>query len=243
MLPFGEGDEGGPAVVGHRGAPLVAAENTPVAFAAAAAAGAGWVELDARRSRDGTVVVHHDACTADGTPVVDQDAGRLRARGVWTLAAVLDRLPPGLGVDVEVKNFPGEPDHDDEHRLAALVADVLRAAAGGRPRLTSSFNPLTVAALAAGMPGVPAGLVHGPGLRLDAAAEIGREFGATVVCPHVDAPALDALTVAAVRAAGMAVMVWPVDDPVRAVELAAVGVDALCTNDPAELVQALRRRR
>jgi glycerophosphoryl diester phosphodiesterase len=38
-------------------------------------------------------------------------------------------------------------------------------------------------------------------------------------------------------------MVWPVDDPVRAVELAAVGVDALCTNDPAELVQALRRRR
>lgn len=229
-----------PVVMGHRGAPSCAPENTPASFAAAAVAGAEWVELDLRRGRDGTLVVHHDPRTWDGVPLVELDVTALAERGVWALDEILERLPPGLGVNVEVKNLPGVPDYDEEQQIVGLLTDLLRTVIGQRPLMTSSFNPLTVQALAASLVGVPTGLLHGPGLRVDAASEFALQFGASVLCPHLDAQPLDAETVSAVRDSGLAVMVWVVDDPAEAVRLAVAGVDALCTNDPGGLVAALR---
>lgn len=226
--------------MGHRGAPSYALENTPDSFAAAAAAGAEWVELDVRRCRDATLIVHHAPRTRDGALLVELDGRALAERGVWALDEVFARLPAGLGVDVEVKNLPGEPDYDDAQRIVGLLTDFLVPVVGQRPLMTSSFNPLTVQALAANLVDVPTGLLHGPGLRVDAASELALQFGAGVLCPHLDAQPLDAETVFAVRDAGMAVMVWVVDDPAEAVRLADAGVDALCTNEPARLVAALR---
>jgi glycerophosphoryl diester phosphodiesterase len=228
-----------PVVMGHRGSPLRHPENTPASFAAAAAEGATWVELDARLAADGVVVVHHDPVLADGRPICGLPSSGLAAVGVADLASVLDGLPAGLGVDVECKNLPGDPDFDEDERLAAAVADLLAARAGQRPTMTSSFNPMTVQALAAAVPDVPAGLLHVPTLALDAAAELAAEVGARLLCPHVDAD-LDEASVGAAHEAGFGVLVWTVDDPARARALAGAGVDALCTNDPAGLVAALR---
>jgi glycerophosphoryl diester phosphodiesterase len=241
--PVSDGHVAGPAVVGHRGAPRVARENTPAAFAAAVAAGAGWVELDVRRSADDVLVVHHDPATAEGVVLVTRPAATLTELGVATLEHVLLTLPPGIGVDLEVKNLPGQPDYDDDNGVAGLLAallDRLPAASGrGRPLLTSSFNPLTVQALAETLPEVPTGLLHAATLDVAAAAELAAEFGAGVLCSHEDADGLDAATLAEVHAAGYAVLVWTVDDPQRARGLAAAGVDAICTNDPAGTIAAL----
>lgn len=234
MEPFG--DLPRPVVMGHRGAPGEAPENTPAGFAAAAAAGAAWVELDTRRSADGVVVVHHDAWITDGRAVREVAAADLQAMGVWTFADVLARLPHGLGVDVELKNLPGEPDYDADDDLAGLVAALLRDC--GRPVMTSSFNPATVQACREQLPHVPAGLLTTAGLRGTAGVAIAREVGAQVYCPHVDTPELNAAAVGAAHAAGMAVLVWTVDELARAAELAEAGVDALCTNDPRALVRA-----
>jgi glycerophosphoryl diester phosphodiesterase len=239
MQPF-EGE--GPAVVGHRGAPRVAPENTPAAFAAAAEAGAAWVELDARRAADGTVVVHHDPVTADGLAIVSRSAAELAQLGVWELGAILDGLPPGLGVDVECKNFPGHPDYDEDDALAHQVAALLAARAGVRPFMTSSFNPVTVAVLAQVLPAVPAGQLYVEGLATEAAIGIAAQQGARVLCAPVSARDLDATAIAAAHEAGLAVMVWTVDDPDRATVLAEDGADALCTNDPAGMVARLARR-
>lgn len=228
-------------VMGHRGAPSSAPENTPDSFTAAAAAGAEWVELDVRRCRDDTLIVHHAPHTREGVPLLKLDTSALAERGIWTLDQVFAELPPGLGVDVEVKNLPGEPDHDDAQRVVGLLTDFLAPLIGRRPLMTSSFNPLTVQALAASLAGVPAGLLHGPGLRVDAASKLALQFGADVLCSHLDAQPLDE-TVCAVHHAGLAVMVWVVDNPIDAVRLADAGVDALCTNDPEQLVAALRDR-
>lgn len=228
-----------PVVVGHRGAPWRARENTPAAFAAAAAEGARWVELDARRAADGAVVVHHEPVTADGVPIVERDATALAALGVARLDGVLDGLPPGLGVDVECKNLPGEPDYDDGDALAGLVAAVLAPRVGSRPLCATSFNPSTILACRALLPNVPAGLLAVGALALDGAAEVAAEIGATLVCPHLDVVGLDAEGVAGVHARGLEVLVWTVDDVGRARDLAAAGVDALCTNDPATLAAAL----
>jgi glycerophosphoryl diester phosphodiesterase len=227
--------------MGHRGSPLRAPENTPESFALAAAEGATWVELDARLSADGQVVVHHDAHTPDGVAVVDRSVEDLKVAGVHLLSDVLDLLPPGLGVDVECKNLPGEPDYDEhDERLARAVTDVLHPRAGSRPLMTSSFNPLTVEALAVSLPELVAGLLYVGTIAMEDVLEIARDLGARAVCPHVDLP-LGADDVAAAHAAGCAVLVWTVDLPERARELAAAGVDALCTNDPAGLAVALER--
>lgn len=50
-----------PFVIGHRGAPVAAVENTMASFAAALDAGADGVECDIRMSADGVPVVFHDA--------------------------------------------------------------------------------------------------------------------------------------------------------------------------------------
>ena len=231
-----------PVVVGHRGAPLRARENTPEAFALAAAEGATWVELDARRSSDGVVVVHHDPHTPDGVALVDRDAAELHTHGVHTLADVLAGLPAGLGVDVELKNLPGEPDFDGDDGLVELVADVLGPHLETRPLCTSSFNPATVAALAARLPDVPAGLLFLPTMSLSAAADYALGAGARLLCPHETCAGLDPEGVADVRARGLAILVWTVDGLERAAALADSGVDALCTNDPAGVVARLGRR-
>lgn len=238
MVPF----DAPPAIVGHRGAPVAAPENTPVSFQAAAAGGARWVELDVRRSADGVLVVRHDAHTPDGVAVIARTADQLAARGVWALGAVLAALPVGLGVDVEVKNVPGEPDFDEDDRSAHLLGHMLDQRIGERPWMTSSFNPLTVAALARSCPEVPAGLLHLAGLETAATASVALEHGARVLCPEVTTPAIEAARVAELHEAGLAVLVWTVDDLEVAADLAAAGVDAICTNDPARLVEALRPR-
>jgi glycerophosphoryl diester phosphodiesterase len=237
--PF-SAETGVPVVVGHRGVRgQTVRENTPPAFAAAAAAGATWVELDARRSADGVPVVHHDGWTPAGVAVVERTAAQLATDGIFTLADVLASLPAGLGVDLEVKNLPGEPDYDPDDGVVAPVVEVLRPQVGTRPLLVSSFNPLTVATLVSQVPEVPAGLVHFDSLSVPAAAEIAAEQGAVVVCSRLGAPNLDADGIAAVHDAGLQILVWTVNDLRRAAQLAEGGADALCTDDPGALVTML----
>jgi len=234
-----------PAVMGHRGAPRTARENTPASFAAAAAAGATWVELDVRRAV-GDLVVCHDPVDPLGATLIEQTAQALRDHQIATLDEVLATLPGGLGVDIELKNLPGEPDYDETDALAALVAPAVRAAAAQRPVMVSSFNPSTMAAAGAllgGVRGVGLGLLHGPTQRAPSALALVRELGASVLCAHLDAPGLDAALIDAAHAHGVAVLVWTVDDPSRARAFAAAGVDAICTNDPAGVVAALREVR
>jgi len=233
-----------PVVVGHRGAPRRAAENSVAAFRAAAEDGATWVELDARRTADDRLAVIHDPADTRGRAVIEQTAAELAAQGIALLDEVLDALPGGLGVDIELKNLPGEPDFDEEQRLAALVADVLRPLRGTRPLVVSSFNPLARQAVRDALPDVHVAQLIPPGMSLTEGIELSAQFGvADGVFPHASAPDLDAVTVSAARERGLSVMVWTVDDPVDALLLVRAGVDAICTNDAAAIVAALRDER
>lgn len=50
----------GPLIIGHRGAPYQAVENTEAAFQAALETGAGIIETDVRLTADGHLVIAHD---------------------------------------------------------------------------------------------------------------------------------------------------------------------------------------
>jgi glycerophosphoryl diester phosphodiesterase len=213
-------------VIAHRGASARFAENTIEAFAAARSLGADWVELDVRRTADGGLAVHHDAHLPDGRAVVDIDAADLPA-DVLDLTSALDACEP-LGVNVEIKNLPGDPDFDPACGIVARVAPVVAARA--QPILVSSFHAETLDVLRDLEPSVATAFLtfalHDPEGTVDAVAAAGH------VALHPFDATVDAPMVAMCHDRGLAVNVWTVDDPGRVAELAALGVDGIVTNVP-----------
>jgi glycerophosphoryl diester phosphodiesterase len=214
-------------VIAHRGASATFPENTLEAFRGAAEQGADWVELDARRTADRALVVHHDALLPDGRAVVELAASDLPA-SVPSLAEALDACA-GMGVNIEIKNNQPDPDFDvDEHVAEATVA--LLAERGGRDEvLISSFNPATVVRVRQRDPRLATALlVIEPEPQV---VDLVSAAGHQALHPYdwfVDEDLVDRC-----HAAGVRVNVWTVDDADRMVELLALGVDGLCTNVPA----------
>ena len=109
-------------VIAHRGSPSSsgAPENTLGAFRAAIDAGADWLEFDVRATRDGQLVVLHDATvdrTTDGSGAIAgltlEQARALDAGNGERIPTVDEvvRLARAAGVPIlpEIKDGPGQP--------------------------------------------------------------------------------------------------------------------------------------
>ena len=233
----------------HRGASSSTPENTIPAFEEAARAGADVIELDVRLTRDGVPVVLHDpdvSATTDGRGPVHEmtlaEVKRLNAAPgeppieVPTLEealAAIDRA--GLGVDIEVKNIPGEPAFDSpvESVLGAALEALDRTAFGG-PILVSSFNWITIEACRRRAPDLATGFLTVAAIDPRAALDYVRQDGHDFVLPHAMA-LLDAGEglVEEAHAEGIRVGTWTVDDEDTLSRLYAWDVDAVASNDPA----------
>jgi glycerophosphoryl diester phosphodiesterase len=244
-------------VVAHRGASSTNPENTLPAFEEAARAGADVVELDVRLTRDGVPVVLHDpdvSATTDGTGPVHEltlaevkrlDAGSGHPRlEVPTLDEALEAIDRGgVGVDLEVKNIPGEPafDSPDEATLEAALRALDRIGFGG-PVLVSSFNWITIEACHRAAPDLATGFLTVAAVDPRAALDYARQQGHAFLLPH--AVALVGAEEAFVREAhaeGIRVGTWTVDDEATLERLFGWNVDAVASNDPA-LAVAVRDR-
>jgi glycerophosphoryl diester phosphodiesterase len=189
--------------------------------------GADGVELDARRTADGAVVVHHDAQLPDGRVIVELAAAALPSH-IPSLVEALDACGD-LVVNVEIKNWPDDPDYDAGDRVAEQVVELV-AETGRRERiLVSSFNLPTVDRVRALDPQLATAFLH---IRIDGptALELAVEHGHGALHPWD--PFVDADLVARAHERGVQVNTWTVDDPVRMVELAVMGVDGIVTNVP-----------
>lgn len=238
----------------HRGARLVAPENTLPAFAAALAAGADGVEFDVQLSRDGHPVVIHDETvdrTTDGSGMVrdltlaqlqelDAAAGMAGIDGarIPQLGEVLQLLAgTGLGVNVELKNsvvdYPGL-----EQTVLAAVAD----AGMTGPVVYSSFSRASVAQLATLTRSGPAEATVGllwerPLLR---PLRLARDLGARAVHPPARLVP-GAGWVNRAHGLGLAVRPWVVNGEAAVRRARRLGVDAFFTDDPTEAL-ALRNQ-
>ena len=216
-------------VIAHRGASAAAPENTIEAFLLARELGADWVELDARRTADGAVVVHHDDALADGRVIVELDLAELPTH-VCTLAAALDACE-GMSVNVEIKNWPADRDFDEAELVAAeVVAEVRRRDAHDRI-LVSCFHRPTLDRVRELDPELPTAFLHHvvDGSWDELAADVAAGGHRAL---HPWDGVVDEALVAAARAHGLEVNVWTVDDPDRMAQLIALGVHGLCTNLP-----------
>lgn len=241
----------GPLIIAHRGACRQAPENTLAAFRLAAELGADAIELDAKLSADGVVVVHHDL-TLDRTT---SGSGRLSAWGVGelrkldagsrfgaafagepvpTLAEVFDAVGHDLLVNVELTNYENVRD-----RLPDVVVALMHEKAVAGHVLFSSFNPLALRRVRSLAPEIPrALLVEASG------SEFRRSLFRSITRFEFYHPEDRLATPEAIdreHRHGRRVNVWTVNDPARMRALAAAGVDGLITDVPDIARQAVHR--
>jgi glycerophosphoryl diester phosphodiesterase len=235
-------------VVAHRGASSSHPENTLVSFEAAVAVGADVIELDVRMSNDGVAVVMHNAdvsATTDGTGYVhelslaqlkrlDASHGIGAPTSVPTLDEALELLSGRIGLDIEVKNLPGDPGYDGGREAAAeAIVEALARTSFDGPVLVTSFNPESIARIRGVEPEIPTGFLSHQAVDPASALRLAREGGHAFVLPQAGVlmeagrPFVDHA-----HGAGVRVGTWTVDDADDLRRLFELGVDAVATNDP-----------
>lgn len=216
-------------VIAHRGASAAAPENTVEAFRLAKELGADWVELDARRTRDGQLIVHHDAVLADGRTIVELDRADLPDH-VCDLAAALD-ASTGMSVNIEIKNWPLDPDFDESEAITDQVVALVQARGAQADVLVSCFHYPTIQRVRELDPTIPTAFLH---VSMDESWEglADQVAAAGHTALHPWDVVVDQAYVETAQAYGLQVNVWTVDDPARMAQLVEFGVDGICTNVP-----------
>ena len=217
-----------PLVIAHRGASALVMENTIEAFEKARELGADWVELDVRRAACGTPVVHHDAELSDGRAICTLAASDLPGH-VATLHDVLVACG-SMGVDIEIKSDPTDPDYDEDHAVVDATVDVARRVLPAERTLISSFDMSAVNRVHDVTSRVPTGFITSDSVGAEVSVGRAVAHGHSVIKPA------DRLVtgrfVDAAHAADLQVFTWTIDDRGRMAELARLGVDGIITNTP-----------
>ncbi|KVD91919.1 glycerophosphoryl diester phosphodiesterase [Burkholderia ubonensis] len=231
-----------PRVVAHRGGGTLAPENTLAALDEGARRGHAMVEFDAKLSADDVTFLLHDD-TVDRTSDGHGQAARMRYAelaaldaGAWFDARFAgERMPTfevaaarcvalGLMANVEIKPCPGR-ERETGQRVAADAAAYWRDAAV--PPLLSSFSFEALQQARETAPELPRGMLY-EAVPDDWYAQVVDVLGC--VSLHADHTRLDEPLVRAIKAAGLRILVYTVNDPERARELVRWGVDAVCTD-------------
>lgn len=232
-------------LLGHRGAPDIAhPENTVASIERALRAGADGVEVDVRMTRDDVLVLCHDASlqrTAGvaldvaTTPYAEllrhklpggHDVPRLDA--VTALLAGRGRLV----AEVKTSPWPSARRVAIGRRVAAELGALLPGSGCGPDLVVSSFDPILLTIVRAHAPGLRTALLTRPGV--PAATTIRRALsgGHAEAHPHVRSLLYHPQLVAPSRRLGVGLTAWTVNRPDDLRRLAAVGVEAVITDDP-----------
>lgn len=240
-------------VIGHRGASADAPENTLASFKLGYAQGADGDELDLYLSKDGKIVVIHDATTKRtggvDKKIVDQTFDELRAQNVgafgpWagkgfsekipTLDEALALVPPGKKFYLEIKCHA--------EILPAMEVALKKAALKPEQTPIITFHYDVAEAAKKKFPDLPVywlaswakDKTTGEFPKLD-------DLIAKAKAAHLDGLdlehnfPLDAAAITTIKAAGLKCYVWTLDDPAKARQMIADGVDGITTNRPGAL--------
>jgi glycerophosphoryl diester phosphodiesterase len=238
-----------PLVIAHRGASGERPENTDVAFERAIELGADMIETDLHVSRDGVIVIHHDAAlgrlgapgeirdyTAAELAALDAAPGIPEVARMPTLLDVLERQAPRIDFNLELKvglegrRYPG---------MERRVVEALEGR-GLLPRmLLSSFDDEVLRALREASEAARIAVLvsrRAPRNVLKRAQRVAAE----AINPHcaLVTPKL----VAEAHAHGLAVYPYTANEETEMQRLLDCGVDGVITNHPDRLRALLDRR-
>lgn len=221
------------SVVSHRGAAAVAPENTLAGVRAGVAAGAPFIEIDVRVTRDGALVLMHDSTvdrTTDGSGKVGGlswsyvsglDAGawfgkEFSGEPVPRLGDILEFMkgkPSKLVIEVKSPGrYPG---------IDALLSEALRQSGMEKDVLLISFDGGWIERAGYLMPGATFGVLYVYPFAVPPAEEVGY---AVVFWPSL---VIDPTLVWRLKAKGLKLWAWNVDSSILAKFLIWKGVDGL----------------
>jgi glycerophosphoryl diester phosphodiesterase len=242
-------------VIGHRGASADAPENSLTSMKLAWEHQADAIETDLWLSKDGKLVIFHDATTKryDGQErkvsemtweeLQQVDIGlwkdpRFKGERIPTLESLLATIPKGKRAFLEIKCGP---------EIMPEFSKVLRASSRPPEELAViSFNFDSLKASKKEFPKVPHYFLMG--YKKDKSGK-GPELGPLIArCKEAGFDGLDLQSnwpidkafVAQVKAAGMKLVVWTVDDLAMARKFTEAGVDGITTNKPKLLKENLK---
>jgi glycerophosphoryl diester phosphodiesterase len=224
-----------PSVIAHRGASGYEYENSRAAFRRAVMLDADGIELDVHATRDGAIVVHHDAAIPGFGPIAllsRAEARQVRIRNgepLPLLSEVLE-LVGDRDVYVEIKSLPDT--HDEE-----LLAVLDRGPAPARYAV-HSFDHRIVRRLGECRPDLRRGILLSAYLDDPVAAM--RGVGASTLWQEWQLVDQDLVT--RVHDAGCSIIGWTVNEIGDMERLARLGVDGLCGNYPDRIRVAIGSR-
>jgi glycerophosphoryl diester phosphodiesterase len=253
-----------PLAFAHQGGARLWPANTLLAFRNSAALGADVIDTDLHLTRDGALVLMHDALvdrTTDGSGrIADMTLAELkrldagyrfspdsgtttpwRGKGltVPTLDEALAALP-GQRFGIEMKD--GDP-----ALVAPLLCDALRRRGMQRQALVSSFTQDRLDALRAACPEVATSASAAEARRFYLLHALGLAELASPAYQSLQVPArFGAITLASAdfiadaHARGLTVQIWTVSDAAEMSSLIALGVDGINSDFPDRLLALLR---
>ena len=222
------------------------------AFRLAFELGADGIELDTKLTRDGHVVVLHDARaerTTDGSGYVSRknlsevralDAGirfgrQFLGEKIPTLEEVLAAIPPKGLLNIEVANYSTPSDG-----LARAVGRLVQDSGIAEQVTFSSFLPGNLSACRQLLPRVPRGLLVPPGW----AGAWARSFGFMLgdyQALHLPARDVNLRRVARVHRLHRRLHVWTVNSSDDVARMVALGADGVFTDDVSSALRAVGR--
>jgi glycerophosphoryl diester phosphodiesterase len=228
-------------IVGHRGAPRRARENTIASFDFAESFGVDAVEFDLRQTRDGEAVLFHDEDILLGTqriPVrsfTTREIERLLIPSelgeyhIPRLEQVFHRYGPGLRYVIDVKTGAGA----QLSTMARRISKLADAYGVTHLCLVASFDAEFLKRMREADPEIATSYLFDHPVALPAQGQPAPLF------PPVDGigPRRDLITpvlLAQAASASLAVHPWTVDDLEEIRKLLAAGVSSITTNAPDE---------
>ena len=241
-----------PILLAHRGDKVHAPENTLPAFQQAIQKGADGVELDAKLTADGHVIVLHDSTvdrTTDGKGRVESftlEAIRKLDAGKWfdpkfsgakvpLLEEVFETVGRDKIINIELKNLLTPRDG-----LVLKICELIKRHNNHNQILFSSFYPSNLKVAAQELPEVPRGLLVMPGVLGLWARSFGFMFGDyQALHSHISSASREQIQRA--HRLKRRVHVWTVNKPGEITQFKEWGVDGIITDDPQMAARALGR--
>lgn len=233
-----------PTIFAHRGSRAYAPENTLAAFKLAVAQGAPAIELDAKLTADGEIVVFHDDTlerTTNGrgklhehslAALKELDAGKhfaaeFSGEKIPTLAEVFEAVAHLIFINIELKNYTSPGD-----QLPDKVADLVQRNGLQKRVMFSSFNLFALQRVSKLLPEVPRGLLALPGIKgAPARSWLGR-MGLDYQAIHPETRDTNPRLIQKAHQLGKRVHVYTVNQRQEMVRLCQAGVDGIITDDP-----------
>ena len=217
-----------PLIVGHRGAPAYALENTALSFQKAIELGADWVEFDVHETLDGQFMVIHDSHLGRISPRCDlvkkTNSHDLKAIDLYQGQKLLDLheafeiIPSATGLIVEIKAL----------RSFAKMAQFIEQKALSRKLMLTSFDLVLLCKIQAFSRKFSLGVVCKSPNSVLRAQEMGIIF--SEIC--MDFQHLTSSLVAQWHDLNFRIFAWTVDRPKDIKRVVELGSDGIISNRP-----------